>query len=114
MANYTKVNENPWSATNYVSSLTPGHKDSYAMDDLPASVASVMALRTAVIAKNPDGGSPQIKNLVRTNGTDYLGTGKTVGGSDATLPEHWLVNPDTGLAWTIAEINALEVGMVRV
>lgn len=113
-ANYSRVNEYPVSAANNVASSTSGHKDSYAMDDLPNNVGTVLAVKAGLFAKNPDGGSPAIKNLIRTAGVDYLGAAYNLGGSDLPFTHTWVTNPNTAAAWTAAEVNALESGFSRV
>lgn len=113
-SNFARVNENPYNAANYVASSTSGHTDTYAMDDLPASVASVLAVKAAVIAKNPDGGLAQVKNVIRRSGVNYLGTIANLGASDGIVSNTWETDPSTGVAWTPAGVNAMESGMQRV
>ena len=48
-------------------------------------------------------------NIV-TNGTEYSEV-KTVTASYADYSKEWTTNPDTGSAWTWAEIDALEAGV---
>jgi hypothetical protein len=84
------------------------------MDDLPNNVGSVLAVKAGLFAKNIDGGSPALKPLVRTGGVDYVGAAYNLGGSDLPFTHTWNTNPNTGAAWTAAEVNALEAGMQRV
>jgi len=113
-ANWSRVNESPWSAANYVASSTSGHVDSYALNDLPPTAATVLAVKSTVLAKNPDGGLAQIKNLIRTGGTNYLGAATNLGSSDNPASTVWEQNPNTTANWTPAEVNALESGFQRV
>lgn len=113
-SNYARVNEAPYSAVNYVSSVTSGHKDTYAMDDLPASISTVYALKVSAVAKNPDGGTPQLRTVVRTNSTDYANATYTnLGGSDSVITNIWTQNPNTSASWTPTQVNAMEAGMQR-
>jgi hypothetical protein len=112
-SNYARVNEvTPDGDTSYVLSSTVGQIDTYAMADLPASVSSVKSIAAVHYSRKDDAGSRSISSELRTGGTNYAGS--TVfplstsyqygwGGS-------WGVNPNTGIAWTLSDINAIEVG----
>lgn len=113
-SNYARVNESPYSAANYVSSATSGQVDSYVMEDLPASINTVYAVKSGMVAKNPDGGLAQVKNMVRHSGVNHYGSQVILGASDAIIQTFWEQNPGTSAPWTVANVNALESGMQRV
>lgn len=51
------------------------------------------------------------KAVIKTGGTVYAGTSKTVTTSWADYSQVWATNPDTGLPWTWPEIDALQAGV---
>lgn len=112
-ANWSRVNENPYSAANYVSSSTSGHKDLYAAGDISTSL-TVLGVRVAAIAKNPDGGAVSVQTALRSGGTDYAGSAVPLGPTDAVISTLYPTDPATGVAWTPSGVNAAQIGVVRV
>jgi hypothetical protein len=112
-ANWSRVNETPYSAVNYVGAAASA-KDTYTMGDLAAPLPIVHGIKTAAIVKNPDGGNPSARNLVRVGTTDYAGTAVITAATDALVSTLWPSNPATSAAWAASEVNAMEVGVERV
>jgi hypothetical protein len=52
-----------------------------------------------------------IKLMVKTGGTSYEGTEKTLTASWASYSTVWTTNPKTGLAWTTTDLNELQIGV---
>lgn len=51
---------------------------------------------------------------VRTNSTDYWSGNKTTTDTTYTLfSEVWTTNPNTGLAWTVSDLDALQIGVKK-
>lgn len=110
-ANWAAVDESPPDGdTSFVASNTVGAKDSYAMADLPSSVAAVIAVAPKYAVRKTDAGTRTWAPLLRIGGTDYVGTTQTPGTSYAQAFQVYETNPHTGAAWTVADVNALEVG----
>lgn len=112
-ANWAAVDERPWSATDYVQGAS-GAKDTYVMSDLPATVASVIAVQGVSIGKKTDAGAIGLRNILRVGGTDYAGSTISLGTSDATLVDVWPKNPSTSALWTPSGVNGIEAGMEAV
>jgi hypothetical protein len=110
-ANYAAVDELPYSATDYVSAVPSGTKDTYQMADLTVTPANIFGIQTNLIAKKTDAGAASIRPIVRTGATDYAGTSAVVLSGDKTFSEVRELNPNTSAAWTAAGINGLELGM---
>jgi len=94
--------------TDYVGSVTPGTKDTYAYTDLPAGV-TVKGVQVDSYAAKGDAGVVSGRNVV------FDGT-NTVTGSDAVLSTSYTevstvmeTAPD-GAAWTEAKVNATQFG----
>jgi len=109
-ANWTCVDEQPASASDYVTSATIGARDTYAIADLPASVSQVFGVRPTAIAKSSDGAAVNLKTAVRSGGTVYGGVVTPLGASDSTVATVRSIDPATGAAWTVAGANAAEAG----
>lgn len=86
-----------------------GAGDLYAFDDLPGS-EPVLGVVQYWRAFDSEGGAITGRPIVRTGATEYDGDAAVLGGSAVTRVQEWGVNPDTGLAWTPAEVNAAEFG----
>jgi hypothetical protein len=111
VANWTTVDEAPYNTTDFNGSATAGHTDLYAMQDLPAGVTSVAGVRVYGVVQKTDAGARTGALLVRTGGTTYEGAEFAPGTTYAYVTHLWPTNPATGVAWTPAEINAIEAGI---
>jgi len=64
-----------------------------------------------MIARVPVATSVPVPVVIKTNSTEYAGSDVTLGTSyAAALGTVHTTNPNTGLAWTIADLDALQVG----
>lgn len=107
-ANYTCVDEKPYSAADYVQG-SAGQRDTYATEDL-AGAGAVLAVQAVAIAKKTDAGALSAKTAIRSGGAVYAGTATALGTSDAALTTIHGTNPATSAAWTVSGVNAAEVG----
>lgn len=110
-ANYTTVDELPYSATDYLSGTSPGLKDTFAMTDLPAGISTVFAVQTNVIAKKTDAGPVGVKSVVRSGGSDYASSNIVLNSYDTTHSVIRTQNPATSSAWSVSAVNNLETGV---
>lgn len=114
-AHFSRVNEAtgtfPDDDTSYVSDATVGHRDSYAFDNLPSLTGTVFGLQTVLYARKDDAALRQIAAVARPGSTDRDGATVTLSTTYADFTEIRETNPDTGLPWTISEINACEFGV---
>jgi hypothetical protein len=111
--NYLLVDEvgSP-STTDYVADSVPGHQDLYAMGDLVTINATVLAVEHYVYLRKMDSGAASFKILNRGGGgTITKSAALTPTTSSDTYAYPLLLNPDTGAAWTVAEVNALQSGV---
>jgi hypothetical protein len=51
------------------------------------------------------------RTALKTHGTTYYGGSKNPGGAWTTYTQVYATNPNTGLAWTLDEINDMEIGV---
>lgn len=108
--NWENVDELPYSTADYNASDTVGHKDTYAMGNLAASTGTVFAVQTNIIGNKTGPGAASFKPVVRSGGTDYVGTATPLGPSPSWIGEVREQNPATSAAWAVSGVNAVEVG----
>lgn len=110
-SNFQNVDDtNPNDDTDYNASSTAGHKDLFALADSAVTAGTVHGLQVITRARKDDAGARTMRNLIRTNGTDFESGDFAMADSYQSFGEVWDVNPDTAAAWTISDINALEAG----
>lgn len=110
-SNFATVDDVPPNEdTDYVSTATVGATDSHLLGDLPANTLGVEAIKHTVRARKDDAGSRTLRSLLRTNSTNYESADMNLSDSYTDRRVYLELNPDTGLPWTPAEVNALEAG----
>jgi hypothetical protein len=110
-ANYECVDELNPSVTDYVQATAYDKVDLYALPDLPAEAKKIHAVQVDAFALRAGSTVPTIKVGLKTDGTEYYSDGKALGLTLAKQYNVWDLNPKTGLEWSLADINALEVGI---
>ena len=115
-ANYTDVDESaPNDDTDYVSSSTPGQIDTYAMGNLTSVAGTIKAVQSLLYARKDDAGVRTIAPVFHISATDYVQANlPDLTTSYQYLPQILEVSPATAVAWTLAEINAMEFGAKEV
>ncbi len=111
-SNYQCVDEVPPSSTDYVKSSYAMQQDLYNAGDLPAAAYSVEYIRSDLwLQKIAGSTTSQIQHAIKPpQGTTFSAV-KEVATSWTLLKEGYEVNPQTTLAWTVSDVNALEIGM---
>lgn len=107
-ANYAAVDEQPYSATDYVQG-TSGQRDLYAVTDVASG--TILAAQVVGVAKASDASAVSVKGLIKSGSTTDAGPTTALGASDITVRGNILTtDPNTGAAWTLAGFNAIEAG----
>jgi hypothetical protein len=98
--------------TTYSSDATPGDRELFTFSDLSPSAGTILGVAYVNVVRKDDAGARSIVSVHRQGGVNYdnatvhaLGTTYTYERDQLTL------NPATGVAYTVAEINALEAGL---
>lgn len=109
--NYLLVDETtPDDDTTYVQSSTVNEIDTYAMGNM-SDVSDVAAVYARNYVRKTDAAARESKTVLRSGGTDYLGSAKSLISTyvgDRTL---YLTDPATSAAWTPSGVDAVEVGI---
>jgi hypothetical protein len=108
-ANYTTVDELPYSSTDYVYSNTSGQRDTYTVSDLTGT-PTIYAVQNNVVAKRSDAGAISLRPAIKSGASVYYGTTVALGTSDGTLTDLRTLDPNTSSTWTVSGVNALESG----
>ena len=110
-AHYAVVDEIPQNGdTDYVSSATVGHRDTYGMPALGVT-GTVVGVMVQAMARKDDAGTRTLALPVRSGGTDYVDAGQPLVSTYTPIKRLLLTDPDTGSAWTVGGVNAAEVGV---
>lgn len=113
--NYLMVNKTEPDFATYVQSTTPGNRDSYVLEALNEPNATIYSVTLIVVAEKDDGGVREIELFNRSGGVDYdSGTTEAISVGPIGYEHTWKTNPATGIAWTPAEVDAIEVGQEHV
>lgn len=98
--------------TDYVAATGVGSKDLYAFGNLVTGTGLVRAIQPALTARLATAGARTLAATARTAGVDVDGPNiPLLSSSYLQYNKIQELNPNTGLPWTIAEINAAEFGM---
>jgi len=101
------------SATNYNDTSTAATYDSYA----PGTEEPVVPTGSTIVAVSVDAevltqNAPQNGKVhVYTHATDYASAALALPTSYGRIANRWLLNPNTGVAWTLADALAAEMGV---
>jgi len=112
--NYECVDERPPSDADYVYSATGGLKDLYNLT--PCALApgtTIKAISWVGRARNTQSGATAVTRLIRTASTDYAGAEAVpIDTEFQGLTEVIEQNPNTSANWSLADLDALQAGVV--
>lgn len=112
-SHYALVDEATPNTTDYNSSSTAGQRDSYGFQSVPALAAqTIYGVQVNVAALKDDAGARSLAPFVRHGGVNGDGSAVALSTSQAYISSIHPVNPSTGAAWTEAQINAMEAGVL--
>lgn len=109
---YTDIDETTASDTDVVASATANQVANFNTTGMPSGWAnlSVTAVKVVASAARGSTGPSKLALGVRTNSADSFPTAVTLDtGFSAPVTTTYELNPVTGIAWTTAEIDALQI-----
>jgi hypothetical protein len=93
----------------YVSIAKGNQEDYYDVPDHTTETGTITNVRVVVRAKQT--GAEDMNICIYTVLTEYCGGGEGIGAGYGDETEDWVNNPNTGIAWTWAQIDAIQIGM---
>lgn len=114
-SNYQNVDEAGTSGTvadtDYNSSSTAGHIDSFAISSSSITGSpAVYAVALSLTCRKDDVGTRTIRTRLKSSSAVATGSTQTVLSSYATFRSQHLTDPNTSAAWSVAAVNAMEIG----
>jgi hypothetical protein len=94
----------------YVFSATPGQIDLYNLQD-PSILGPIRGIQASVYSRKDDAGVRQISTTIKTGGVVFQGTTRNLATSYIYYSAIYELNPNTVLAWTPADLIALQAGI---
>jgi len=108
--NWGQVDERPPNdATDYVFSSTVNQYDLYNIPDL-TGFGSVQAATLWLRAQKDDAGSALIAPMIKSGAVENQAADQALPTSWAFLQKVYNIDPTDSAAWTVAKINALQIG----
>jgi len=113
---YVEVDEKPEpdDDTSYVTMATAGDRESYYVDALVETGASILAIETVIDARKTDVGEATISDHIRQDSTDTDGTAKGLSEAYGRIKQVYQTDPVRGGAWTESGFNAAQYGVKKV
>lgn len=112
----TLVDEpSPPNTTDYVSATTNGLQDLWTLADLSITTGTVFAVRPTLYAAKTDAGAASIKPVIRESGGTVT-VDSTATPLSVTYAPYWGTLRKTkpgGGAWTISDVNGLQLGVEK-
>ena len=111
--NWENVNEFEQDFDSSYNLVAAAEKDSFSMGSLSAQVSAgiVHALVARFFVKGDVGNALQLRPYVISGGSKYNGTAQNVvEGRYTYIQEIWETNPDTASAWTVGELDTVQIG----
>ena len=110
-ANWQNVEEIPYSETDYNETGVSAKVDTFthaALSGSPAAVKCVQVQARAKLIGNPTPTNLQL--VVNSGGTAYFSGSKALALASKGVSALWATDPATGQPWTVADVNAAEIG----
>jgi hypothetical protein len=107
---YTLVDETVPNITDYNSSATNGHQDSYNYQDLLTLTGSIFGAQLVMYAWKDDAGQKGVKPLCRSSTTEDALAAQALSTDVKYYRGIWVKDPSTATAWIEAGVNAAQWG----
>lgn len=114
---YQDVDETPPhdGDTSYVTSSTSGHAETWTLESAAsAGITGTVLAVSAVLIVRDEGGSSALRYRLRSGSTNSDSSSNNDPGATYAGRGRWLdVDPATGVAWTLAALDSIEIGVLN-
>ena len=112
---YGVIDEANYSTSDYLTSTTNiGDRDEFGLADLTETSGTIFGVNAVVISEKDDSGDRSLKVFVKPNGgssEDISSANPLSFGSSSATNVISETNPDTSNAWTISDVNNMNMGI---
>ncbi|MBA7615165.1 hypothetical protein ES703_22442 [subsurface metagenome] len=98
---------------NYDSALTGTKTETYKVDTAPTGIKAICDVTVYQRTRKFTGSAAYGRVVLRINGTNYYGAEYNASNRWGGHSKSWTTNPDTGLPWTEADLNSMQIGFQR-
>lgn len=115
--NASAVDESPTavhdSDSTYVTVRTTGNTDLYTMSNVSYTNGSIIAVGTSVVARKDDIGVKAVYGVIKTGSNTSISNAYYMQANlgYSSYGTVWENNPESGFAWSITDVNNIEVGI---
>jgi hypothetical protein len=111
ITHYNLVDENPPNTSDYVSTNTQAKTDLYSYPSITGD-ATIIGIQVNTQVNLPSGTSVIVESPIVSNGVADIGPDTQILSSSYVDARHIsMTNPDTGLAWTVEDLAAAQIGV---
>lgn len=108
-ANWEAANNRYMDDRAYVEATAIGTTDLYNLQTLVSGNA-IYAVQASMVARQVDTLQVKARSVIKTNGSEHEGVDHFLNSTFSFFKTVWETNPATGVAWTQAELAALQLG----
>lgn len=108
--NWQNVDNIPYSTSAYNRGTVAGLRDLYTATDPIPALSDVKAVAMNVIASRTEPGTGGVRTLLKSGATTVTGPDVILSPNISVSQDFLPVNPATGAPWTVAELQAIEIG----
>lgn len=107
------LNNNPPNDANYIYADEAGPRSIVEIAALPLEIVSIAAVMTMTRTWKTDAGNAKVRPFLVSAGVEEPGTEHPLSMAPTYYQDVYEVDPNTGAPWTIAALNAAQVGIER-
>lgn len=112
--NYLLIDEVPVNTSDYIGTATNGQQDLWGLTDLAANTLTIYAIQPMFYAAKSDAGTAGIKSLLReSGGTTLTGADRPLSTTYAYYREPIATTKPSGGAWSLSDVNGLQLGVEK-
>lgn len=109
---YACIDETPHNGdTDYISSSTVSQQSLFTTGSMPSNMADIKAIQVGIVSRKDDASTRLLRSLIKPGSTIYESSDMTQISTYAYYNAIYTTNPDTSVAWTTSDLNALKFGV---